>query len=123
METPANLLTPTLFCEKIGDEFKGLENVEIFVRDKGAFGAPNDTLSACFADMGDYELHSVGSRKGHEDLSVRRRGLRRTVQVPRDPLQRRQQVGQGRLCASPGIRRKGHHVRCVTLLERYAAHS
>lgn len=35
METPANLLTPTKFCEKISEEFKGLENVELFVRDKG----------------------------------------------------------------------------------------
>ena len=36
METPANLMTPTKFCERIQSEFKGLENVEIFVRDQGA---------------------------------------------------------------------------------------
>ncbi|KAF8761187.1 Cytosol aminopeptidase family, catalytic domain [Rhizoctonia solani] len=34
METPANLLTPTLFAERIKKEFEGLENVEIKVRDK-----------------------------------------------------------------------------------------
>ncbi|CAE7170327.1 unnamed protein product [Rhizoctonia solani] len=35
METPANLLTPTLFTERIQKEFEGLDKVEIKVRDKG----------------------------------------------------------------------------------------
>ncbi|CAE7170319.1 unnamed protein product [Rhizoctonia solani] len=34
METPANLLTPTLFTERIQKEFEGLDKVEIKVRDK-----------------------------------------------------------------------------------------
>ncbi|KDN37099.1 hypothetical protein RSAG8_10374, partial [Rhizoctonia solani AG-8 WAC10335] len=34
METPANLLTPTLFTERIKKEFEGLDKVEIKVRDK-----------------------------------------------------------------------------------------
>ena len=35
MELPANMLTPTLFAERIQKEFEGLENVEIIVRDAG----------------------------------------------------------------------------------------
>ncbi|CAE6497416.1 unnamed protein product, partial [Rhizoctonia solani] len=34
MEIPANLLTPTLFAERIKKEFEGLDKVEIKVRDK-----------------------------------------------------------------------------------------
>ncbi|CAG7847704.1 Probable cytosol aminopeptidase {ECO:0000255/HAMAP-Rule:MF_00181} {ECO:0000255/HAMAP-Rule:MF_00181}; AltName: Full=Leucine aminopeptidase {ECO:0000255/HAMAP-Rule:MF_00181}; Short=LAP {ECO:0000255/HAMAP-Rule:MF_00181}; {ECO:0000255/HAMAP-Rule:MF_00181}; AltName: Full=Leucyl aminopeptidase {ECO:0000255/HAMAP-Rule:MF_00181} [Serendipita indica DSM 11827] len=34
MELPANMLTPTAFCERIVKEFQGLNNVEIHVRDK-----------------------------------------------------------------------------------------
>jgi len=34
METPANLITPTLFCERIQKEFRSIDNVEIQVWDK-----------------------------------------------------------------------------------------
>ncbi|KAI8445123.1 cytosol aminopeptidase family, catalytic domain-containing protein [Phakopsora pachyrhizi] len=34
METGANLMTPTIFCERIKKEFDGIHNVEIHVRDK-----------------------------------------------------------------------------------------
>ena len=34
METPANLMTPTLFCERIQKEFRSIDNVEIQVWDK-----------------------------------------------------------------------------------------
>lgn len=33
-ELPANLMTPTKFCERVIDEFDGLENVDIIVRDE-----------------------------------------------------------------------------------------
>jgi aminopeptidase len=36
MELPANILTPTAFCERIKKEFEGVDKVEIKVRDKGA---------------------------------------------------------------------------------------
>ncbi|KAG5640414.1 hypothetical protein DXG03_008744 [Asterophora parasitica] len=35
MELPANLLTPTIFTERVKAEFAGLKNVEIIVRDEG----------------------------------------------------------------------------------------
>lgn len=35
METPANIMTPTAFCERIQKEFEGIPNVEIHVRDRG----------------------------------------------------------------------------------------
>ncbi|KAG9098172.1 hypothetical protein FRC06_006677 [Ceratobasidium sp. 370] len=34
MELPANMLTPTLFCERIAKEFEGVKNVELIVREK-----------------------------------------------------------------------------------------
>lgn len=34
MDTPANLLTPTVFCEKIKEKFAGLSNVELTVHDE-----------------------------------------------------------------------------------------
>ncbi|KLO16601.1 leucine aminopeptidase [Schizopora paradoxa] len=34
MELPANILTPTAFCDRIQKEAEGLENVQIFVRDE-----------------------------------------------------------------------------------------
>ncbi|KAJ4474784.1 cytosol aminopeptidase family, catalytic domain-containing protein [Lentinula lateritia] len=34
MELPANMMTPTAFCERAKAEFTGIENVEIFVRDE-----------------------------------------------------------------------------------------
>ncbi|KAG8996867.1 hypothetical protein FRB94_007997 [Tulasnella sp. JGI-2019a] len=34
MELPANMMTPTAFCNRITEEFKGIENVEILVRDE-----------------------------------------------------------------------------------------
>ncbi|KAA1129164.1 hypothetical protein PGTUg99_032295 [Puccinia graminis f. sp. tritici] len=34
MESPANLMTPTLFCERITKEFQGIKNVEIQAHDK-----------------------------------------------------------------------------------------
>ncbi|KAI7965162.1 hypothetical protein MJO29_003260 [Puccinia striiformis f. sp. tritici] len=34
MESPANLMTPTLFCERISKEFQGIKNVDIHVHDK-----------------------------------------------------------------------------------------
>ena len=36
METPANLMTPTLFCERIKKEFQGIKNVDIQAHDKCA---------------------------------------------------------------------------------------
>ena len=39
MELPANMLTPTLFAERIQKEFAGVENVEIIVRDTSTFYA------------------------------------------------------------------------------------
>lgn len=44
MELPANMLTPTLFCERIKKEFAGVEGVEIVVRDTGAQTVPHRTL-------------------------------------------------------------------------------
>ena len=35
MELPANMLTPTLFVERIAKEAKGLKNVEVLPRDRG----------------------------------------------------------------------------------------
>ncbi|TFK66182.1 leucine aminopeptidase [Pluteus cervinus] len=35
MELPANMMTPTAFCERVKKEFAGLKNVEIIVRDEG----------------------------------------------------------------------------------------
>lgn len=35
MELPANLMTPTAFCERIKKEAEGLENVEVIIRDEG----------------------------------------------------------------------------------------
>ena len=37
MELPANMLTPTLFAERIQKEFSGVGNVEVVVRDAGEF--------------------------------------------------------------------------------------
>ncbi|KAG9126961.1 hypothetical protein FRC07_001260, partial [Ceratobasidium sp. 392] len=34
MELPANMLTPTLFCDRIKKEFEGIKNVELIVREK-----------------------------------------------------------------------------------------
>ncbi|KAF9038405.1 cytosol aminopeptidase family, catalytic domain-containing protein [Rhodocollybia butyracea] len=34
MELPANMMTPTAFCERAKDEFANVENVEIFIRDE-----------------------------------------------------------------------------------------
>lgn len=34
MELPANMMTPTIFCERVKKEFEGLDNVEIIVRDE-----------------------------------------------------------------------------------------
>jgi hypothetical protein len=36
METPANLMTPTLFCERIKKEFQGIKNVDIQAHEKCA---------------------------------------------------------------------------------------
>lgn len=36
METPANILTPTTFCDRIKKEFDGIPKVEIHVRDRGS---------------------------------------------------------------------------------------
>jgi len=33
MELPANIMTPTAFCERVKAEFAGVENVEIVIRD------------------------------------------------------------------------------------------
>ncbi|KZV83687.1 hypothetical protein EXIGLDRAFT_777292 [Exidia glandulosa HHB12029] len=33
MELPANMMTPTIFCERVAEEFQGLPNVDIVVRD------------------------------------------------------------------------------------------
>jgi cytosol aminopeptidase len=37
MELPANMLTPTLFCERVQKEFEGVDSVEIIVRDTGEY--------------------------------------------------------------------------------------
>lgn len=34
MELPANMMTPTIFCERVKKEFEGIPNVEIIVRDE-----------------------------------------------------------------------------------------
>ncbi|KIY65934.1 hypothetical protein CYLTODRAFT_423874 [Cylindrobasidium torrendii FP15055 ss-10] len=34
MEMPANLMTPTIFCQRVQAAFEGIPNVEIFVRDE-----------------------------------------------------------------------------------------
>lgn len=34
METPANLMTPTIFCETVKEKFAGIPNVEFIVRDE-----------------------------------------------------------------------------------------
>ncbi|KAJ7157337.1 leucine aminopeptidase [Mycena filopes] len=34
MELPANMMTPTIFCERVQKEFAGLEKVQIFARDE-----------------------------------------------------------------------------------------
>ncbi|KAF8597740.1 hypothetical protein BDV93DRAFT_452379 [Ceratobasidium sp. AG-I] len=34
MELPANMLTPTKFCERLTKEFEGVKNVELIIRDK-----------------------------------------------------------------------------------------
>jgi len=34
MELPANLMTPTIFCDRVTKEFEGVKNVDIIVRDK-----------------------------------------------------------------------------------------
>ncbi|KAJ6541634.1 cytosol aminopeptidase family, catalytic domain-containing protein [Mycena capillaripes] len=34
MELPGNMMTPTIFCQRMQTEFAGIENVEIFVRDE-----------------------------------------------------------------------------------------
>ncbi|KAJ3507952.1 hypothetical protein NLJ89_g6018 [Agrocybe chaxingu] len=34
MELPANMMTPTAFCERVKKEFEGIPNVEIIVRDE-----------------------------------------------------------------------------------------
>lgn len=40
MELPANLMTPTIFCQRVQAAFEGIANVEIFVRDEGAHMVP-----------------------------------------------------------------------------------
>ncbi len=35
MELPANMLTPTTFCERIRKEAEGIEGLEVVVRDEG----------------------------------------------------------------------------------------
>ena len=37
MEFPANIITPTAFCERIKKEAEGLENVEVIIRDEGPY--------------------------------------------------------------------------------------
>lgn len=34
MELPANLCTPTIFCERASKLFEGIPNVKVFVRDE-----------------------------------------------------------------------------------------
>ncbi|KAF9528163.1 cytosol aminopeptidase family, catalytic domain-containing protein [Crepidotus variabilis] len=34
MELPANMMTPTKFCERVSKEFEGLDNIELIVRDE-----------------------------------------------------------------------------------------
>lgn len=34
METPANLMTPTIFCETVKEKFAGIPNVELIVHDE-----------------------------------------------------------------------------------------
>ncbi|KIK68763.1 hypothetical protein GYMLUDRAFT_215607 [Collybiopsis luxurians FD-317 M1] len=34
MELPANMMTPTVFCERVRGEFAGIENVEVIIRDE-----------------------------------------------------------------------------------------
>ncbi|KAJ7894531.1 leucine aminopeptidase [Mycena leptocephala] len=34
MEMPGNMMTPTIFCERMETEFAGIDNVQIFVRDE-----------------------------------------------------------------------------------------
>ncbi|KAG8945095.1 hypothetical protein FRC03_001819 [Tulasnella sp. 419] len=34
MELPANMMTPTMFCERLTKEFEGVENVEVYTRDE-----------------------------------------------------------------------------------------
>lgn len=35
MELPANMLTPTTFCERIQKEAEGIDGVEVIIRDEG----------------------------------------------------------------------------------------
>lgn len=63
MELPANLMTPTKFCERITKEFEGVKNVELIIRDEGAPGA--FYLNAVLIPQ-----IRLGERKGHGDSNT-----------------------------------------------------
>lgn len=61
MELPANMLTPTKFCERITKEFEGVKNVELIVREKGAYIVANSSAVLIL-------LFRVGEGAGHGEL-------------------------------------------------------
>ena len=72
MELPANMLTPTLFAERIQKEFSGVGNVEVVVRDAGEF------FNCCVCVVRGGALIwmwcRVGEGKGHEQFLVSGKG-------------------------------------------------
>ena len=68
METPANLMTPTVFAERAKKEFEGLENVTVNIHDEGEHVPCRSELDPGLTRLS----HSLGPREGHANLPLGR---------------------------------------------------
>jgi aminopeptidase len=80
METPANLMTPTLFCEKAKNLLDGIKNVQIVVRDRkwaedqkmGSFLSVSNGSNEPLKFL---ELHYKGGKEGDAPLALVGKGI------------------------------------------------
>ncbi|KAF9461961.1 leucine aminopeptidase [Collybia nuda] len=80
MELPANMMTPTIFTERVQAEFKGLKNIEIIVRDE-AWAAKKNMNTFLSVTHGTsepakiLEIHYKGGAQGAQPLAFVGKGI------------------------------------------------
>jgi len=85
-ETPANLMTPTIFVENVQSKLRDLNNVEIIVRDKGwvinnNMGAFLSVAQGSDEPLKFLEIHYKGGKEGDKPLALVGKGKFFTVQI------------------------------------------
>ncbi|KAL0567710.1 hypothetical protein V5O48_014282 [Marasmius crinis-equi] len=80
MELPANIITPTEFCERAKKEFEGIENVELIVRDeKWAEGKGMNTFLSVTHGTNEpaklLEIHYKGAAKDQQPIAFVGKGI------------------------------------------------